>query len=154
MAKSRNVADWLKVELDKDPEFAEQVSKSVLSAEIAQQIYNLRSQAGLSQTQLAEKSGTTQSVISRIEDDDYNSHSLKLLHKIAWALGLRLSVIISKEPVLALMKVLIPQSGEHLMSTPAQPTPSATLFIPPMNRSAGYWRAANSTGSNKSEAEV
>src|SRR4030065_1124525 len=50
---------------------------------IAELIYNLRTQAGLSQRQLANLVGTTQSVISRLEDADYNGHSLAMLRKIA-----------------------------------------------------------------------
>jgi len=50
---------------------------------IAELIYNLRTQAGLSQKQLADLVGTTQSVISRLEDADYNGHSLAMLRKIA-----------------------------------------------------------------------
>ena len=53
---------------------------------IAEQIYNLRTQLGLSQKQLAELVGTTQSVISRLEDADYNGHSLAMLRKIGAAL--------------------------------------------------------------------
>jgi ribosome-binding protein aMBF1 (putative translation factor) len=59
---------------------------------IAEQIYNLRTQAGLSQKQLAKMVGTTQSVISRLEDADYNAHSLAMLRKIAAALHQRVHV--------------------------------------------------------------
>jgi hypothetical protein len=34
--------------------------------------------------------GTTQSVVSRLEDDDYDGHSLTMLARIAAALGKRL----------------------------------------------------------------
>ena len=50
---------------------------------IAELIYNLLTQAGLSQRQLADLVGTTQSVISRLEGADYNGHSLAMLRKIA-----------------------------------------------------------------------
>ena len=59
---------------------------------IAEQIYTLRKQAGLSQKQLAELVGTTQSVISRLEDADYNGHSLAMLRKIATAFHHRVQV--------------------------------------------------------------
>ncbi len=55
--------------------------------QIARQVYDLRLAAGLSQVQLAAKIGTTQSVISRLEDADYDGHSLAMLRKIAAATG-------------------------------------------------------------------
>jgi len=59
---------------------------------IAEQIYELRTQAGLNQKQLAKLVGTTQSVISRLEDADYNGYSLAMLRKIGAALHQRLQV--------------------------------------------------------------
>lgn len=63
-----------------------------LSAGIAQEIYDLRTKAGLTQKQLADVVGTTHSVISRLEDADYEGHSLKLLQRISSALHHRLQV--------------------------------------------------------------
>lgn len=60
--------------------------------QIAQQIYAMRQERGLTQKQLAEIMGTTQSVISRLEDTDYESERLETLHKIATALNCRLEV--------------------------------------------------------------
>jgi len=59
---------------------------------IAELIYNLRIEAGLSQKQLADLVGTTQSVISRLEDADYNGHSLAMLRKIASAFQRKVQV--------------------------------------------------------------
>jgi transcriptional regulator with XRE-family HTH domain len=58
-----------------------------INAEIAHTIASLRQEAGLTQKQLADKIGTTQSVISRLEDADYEGHSLSMLNRIAEALG-------------------------------------------------------------------
>ena len=63
-----------------------------LNAEVARTIYELRKKAGLTQKELAQMVGTTQSVISRLEDADYEGHSLSMLHRIAMALNRRLSV--------------------------------------------------------------
>lgn len=65
---------------------------ALLSARIAQEIYDLRTKAGLTQKQLADAVGTSHSVISRLEDADYEGHSLKLLHRISNALHHRLQV--------------------------------------------------------------
>lgn len=71
-----------------------QVSLEVerVNAEVARTIYELRKKAGLTQKELAQMVGTTQSVISRLEDADYEGHSLSMLHRIAMALNRRLSV--------------------------------------------------------------
>jgi ribosome-binding protein aMBF1 (putative translation factor) len=58
-----------------------------INAAVAQLIYAARNKAGLSQAELAERIGTKQSVISRLEDADYEGHSLSMLHRIAAALG-------------------------------------------------------------------
>jgi len=59
---------------------------------IAEQIYELRTKAGLTQKQLANLVGTKQSVISRLEDADYDRYSLPTLMKIAIALHRKLEV--------------------------------------------------------------
>lgn len=56
-------------------------------AEVAGLIYDLRTQAGLTQKELAQRVGTTASVISRLEDADYSGHSLTMLRRIAAAVG-------------------------------------------------------------------
>jgi ribosome-binding protein aMBF1 (putative translation factor) len=63
-----------------------------LNAQIAQEIYALRTKAGLTQKQLAKLVGTTDSVVSRLEDADYTGHSLKMLQRIGAALNRRLEI--------------------------------------------------------------
>ena len=63
-----------------------------LNADLAQKIYDLRQHAGLTQTQLAHRVGTTASVISRLEDADYEGHSLAMLQRIAAAVGKRVQL--------------------------------------------------------------
>jgi len=58
-----------------------------LHAKMAQVIYELRTESGLTQRQLAEFAGTSHSQISRIEDSDYDGHSLTTLCKIAAVFG-------------------------------------------------------------------
>jgi len=62
------------------------------NAEIARNIAALRQEAGLTQAELAKRVRTTQSVISRLEDADYDGHSLSMLHRIADALGKKLTI--------------------------------------------------------------
>jgi len=63
-----------------------------VNAEVARTIYELREQAGLSQKELADRVETTQSVISRLEDADYEGHSLSMLNRIAKALNRKVQV--------------------------------------------------------------
>jgi len=60
--------------------------------EVARKIYELRKEAGLTQAQLAKMIGTTASVISRLEDADYEGHSLAMLRRIAAALNKRVEI--------------------------------------------------------------
>lgn len=61
-------------------------------ADIAQMIYDLRMRAELSQKQLAKQIQTTASVICRLENADYEGHSLSMLRRIAQALGYRVEI--------------------------------------------------------------
>jgi DNA-binding XRE family transcriptional regulator len=60
--------------------------------DIARKIYDLRTAAGLTQRQLAKLVGTTASVICRLEDADYEGHSLAMLNRIAAALNKRVKI--------------------------------------------------------------
>ena len=66
-----------------------------VNAAVAQLIYDARNRAGLSQAELAERIGTKQSVISRLEDADYEGHSLSMLQRIAAALGLPIWAVVA-----------------------------------------------------------
>ncbi len=59
---------------------------------VARKIAALRVQAGLSQRQLAKLVGTTASVICRLENADYEGHSLAMLNRIAAALNQRVEI--------------------------------------------------------------
>jgi transcriptional regulator with XRE-family HTH domain len=58
-----------------------------LNAEVARIIRELREEAGLTQKGLGALIGTNQSVIGRLEDADYQGHSLAMLERIAKALS-------------------------------------------------------------------
>lgn len=59
---------------------------------VARKIYDLRTKAGLSQRAFAKLVGTTASVICRLEDSDYEGHSLAMLNRIAAALDKRVEI--------------------------------------------------------------
>lgn len=90
--KTRNAAKILD-RLDKgDRVLRAMVDEELLNLEVAQLIYDARTAAGLTQTRLAEMVGTSQSVIARLEDSDYDGHSLSMLRRIADALGQRIEL--------------------------------------------------------------
>ncbi len=68
------------------------VERERANVEVAQMIYDRRTAAGLTQKQLADLVGTQQSVISRLEDADYDGHSLGMLQRVAEALEQRIRV--------------------------------------------------------------
>lgn len=59
---------------------------------VARKITALRLRAGLTQRQLAKLVGTTASVICRLENADYEGHSLAMLQRIADALDQRVEI--------------------------------------------------------------
>ena len=75
-----------------DPERVREYEEEVLNAEIARKIYQLRTKAGLSQRELARRVGTTASAICRLEDADYEGHSLFMLKRVASALNKRIEI--------------------------------------------------------------
>lgn len=78
----------------KDPEFrlAYQGPGDDPFLEVAHQLLRFRKRAGLTQAQLAERMGTTQQHVARIESLDYHGYTLTTLMKAAEALDRRLRV--------------------------------------------------------------
>jgi ribosome-binding protein aMBF1 (putative translation factor) len=75
-----------------DPERVASFEIALANAEVARDIYRLRTEAGLTQARLAQRVGTTASVICRLEDAEYEGHSLSMLRRVAAALGKRVEV--------------------------------------------------------------
>lgn len=73
----------------KDPQFREVWNKPTGDPylDTAFAIIKMRKEKNLTQAQLAQKAGTTQQVIARLESLTYRSYSLKTLEKLAKALG-------------------------------------------------------------------
>ena len=92
MAKTSDAVKILEALTEKDEELEEMVREASLNARVAQIIYDARTQAGLTQQQLADLVETKQSVIARLEDADYEGHSLSMLQRIAEALNQRVEI--------------------------------------------------------------
>lgn len=85
--KKSNLDKFIEKRFAERPGLKEAYEQVKIDFFIADMIRDAREEAGLSQTQLAKLVGTQQSVISRLEDADYEGHSLSMLQRIAKALG-------------------------------------------------------------------
>lgn len=74
------------------PETRRILEEAKANVAVAQLIYAAREKAGLTQRQLADLIGTKQPVIARLEDADYEGHSLSMLQRIAAALNHRIEI--------------------------------------------------------------
>jgi DNA-binding XRE family transcriptional regulator len=74
------------------PKRIAELAEAEANDSVARTIYSLRKRAGLTQQRLAELVGTTTSVICRLEDADYQGHSLAMLRRIANALNKRVEL--------------------------------------------------------------
>lgn len=81
----------VKKTLLKNPEAKKEYNNLDIMYEIKKQVIKYRIDNNLSQKELAEKIGTKQSAISRLENDDYNP-SFKFMNKVANALGKKLEI--------------------------------------------------------------
>ena len=68
------------------------LEKARTNDQVARKLTALRIAHSLSQRDLAKLIGTTASVICRLEDADYEGHSLAMLNRIAAALNQRLEI--------------------------------------------------------------
>lgn len=84
-------ADKLFSELRRRRGFVEAYERLAPEYEIARQVMRLRSDLGLTQKQLAERAGTKQARISRLENA-VGHPTVSLLKRIARALGVKLSI--------------------------------------------------------------
>lgn len=87
-----NAIDILKKRLGDSPERRQKIDQEKERFSAACIIHEARTKAGLTQKELAEKVGTKQSVISRLESADYDGHTLGILLKIAKALNMKLNL--------------------------------------------------------------
>ena len=94
--KKKTTTDALKIIdqmfYDGKPERQAGLQQAFADDAVARKIHDLRIKAGLTQKQLAKMVGTTDSVISRLEDADYEGHSMAMLNRIAAALDKRVEI--------------------------------------------------------------
>jgi transcriptional regulator with XRE-family HTH domain len=81
-----------------DRKLRARIDEQKLNVSVAEVIYEAGELAGFSQAELAKLVGTTQSGISKLEDADYEGHSLSMLKRIGSALHQRIEVRFVPEP--------------------------------------------------------
>jgi len=91
MHRGSSFRDHLAEEL-RDPEIATEFDAARDRASIGLKIARMRTARGMSQSELAQRVNTTQSVISRFESADYEHFRVDTLKKLADALGADLTV--------------------------------------------------------------
>lgn len=69
-----------------------QLEEERANDEVARRLLELRQKARLTQRQLANMVGTTASAISRLEDSEYEGHSLSMLRRVAAALNKKVEI--------------------------------------------------------------
>ena len=75
-----------------DAELGDMIAEETVNIRVARLIYEARTAAKLTQQELADLIGSKQPVIARLEDADYEGHSLSMLDRIATALGKRVEI--------------------------------------------------------------
>lgn len=95
MTRKTNFDRYLERELQ-DPAFKERFERAGEAWDVAMKLAALRKEAGLSQKELAQKVGTSQQQISRLESPTYEGHSLSMLRRIAGVLGATVHVDIQR----------------------------------------------------------
>jgi transcriptional regulator with XRE-family HTH domain len=75
-----------------DPRTDSKVQEFSEDFRIAQTVYDARQAAGLTQRELADAIGTTESIISELESANYDGNPLTMLRRIADALHMTLRV--------------------------------------------------------------
>lgn len=90
--KTTNALDMLDELIGGDQDLQDMIADESGKIDVAALIYSARTAAGLTQKELADRARTTQPVIARMENADYDGHSLSMLRRIANALDLAVDI--------------------------------------------------------------
>jgi ribosome-binding protein aMBF1 (putative translation factor) len=82
----------------KSTTYRKTLERTLPQIDLALLVRAMREDAGLTQTELAKKVVTRQSVIARLENAQYTGHSLMMLERIATACGVALRLHAEKKP--------------------------------------------------------
>ena len=91
-------SDFIEQRGRKSAAYRKSFAHTLRQIDLAMLVREMREAAGFTQTELAKKARTTQSVIARLEDAEYAGHSLTMLERIAAACGVALKLRAEKKP--------------------------------------------------------
>jgi ribosome-binding protein aMBF1 (putative translation factor) len=94
--------EYVQERMKKSARFRRAYARYGRQIDLAMLVHEMREAAGLTQAELAERAGTTQSAIARLEDAEYTAHSLQTIEKIAEACGVSLTLRAAKKRKLEL----------------------------------------------------
>jgi transcriptional regulator with XRE-family HTH domain len=92
MTKTNDAVKILNSLFGDTSDIRQQIDEVSINIQVAELIYEVRTAAGLTQKQLADLIGTQQPAIARLEDADYEGHSLRMLQKVANALNKKVCI--------------------------------------------------------------
>lgn len=81
-----------------DPDWDRMALEEELNLRVSQAVYDIRTGAGLTQQKLAEVVGTTQSIISKVENADYDGSAAEMLVRICFALHRKVDIVCDDKP--------------------------------------------------------
>src|SRR5262249_12578951 len=114
-------------------EYDRAYAAATLAGQLAELVYTLRTRAGLTQTELARRMGTTQSSIARIEGGG-SLPTLGMLARLAHATGTPQRLAAPESPTLTSAE---PPDQIHAARLPAPPEPTRPAFPPPSQGRCG-----------------
>ena len=92
MPKTRNAREIIDRITGDDAELRDMIAEETVNVRVARLIHEARTTANLTQQELADLIHSKQPVVARLEDADYEGHSLSMLDRIATALGKRVEI--------------------------------------------------------------
>lgn len=98
MKKTSSATEILRRHIDQDPELVAYVTEARAHRQIAELIRELRESEHLSQEELADRVGTSQSTIARLENVEYTGHTLTMLSRILAVLGREMEIRAPRKP--------------------------------------------------------
>jgi ribosome-binding protein aMBF1 (putative translation factor) len=93
-----NHSEFVAQRARKSASYRKAFARTLHQIDLAVLVREMREESGLTQSELAKKVGTTQSVIARLEDAEYTGHSLTMLERIATVCGVALKLHAEKKP--------------------------------------------------------
>jgi len=97
---------------EQNPELLQLLAQERVHNQVAGIVVNERLQARFTQAELAERAGTSQPTITRLEDANYRGHSLNLLVRVACAVGKEVQISFVRPS--SLVSTLRDQKWEHV----------------------------------------